>query len=156
MSDRSKQDREKFYKGGFSQRNMLEIPEDIQAYFDKRGFVGYWLNAVLLEKNGGWDSRGWQPFTVPEDIRAAAQPKPGEYSERFDVRPDGTVRRDDLILCFMPKAKYDANWDAIKERTKSQEQLLDAALDKARSKGFTASGSAKKVRRPTNDDILED
>lgn len=144
-----------FHKGQFYRGHGLDLPPEIEADLQKRGWAHRWLNSNNLTASGGHDSRGWMAYRIPDSLRVES--KPGEYVEGSDFKQsiDGFYRRGDMILGVMPKARQQLLRQESQERTKRQENVT--ANVKARSRNVSVRESTKeKVAMPSRKDILED
>lgn len=81
----------------FVRRDILKIPDEILENHEDKHFV--WLNANTLQKNGMYNEHGLKVFIDP-----SAEKQEGRFNDAID----GSVRRNEMVLTYMPKEQYEA------------------------------------------------
>lgn len=148
----AKTERELFEAGRLAGMNIFTPPKLILDDIKKHKWAFRWLNGPLLDRQGGFDERGWRPYLTPTELRK--ERKPGEYGEDVICRPDGTVRREDMILCIRPETMHQA---AITAATKEARLALKSASAEAKEKGLEVEReSSKKISRFDTEEILKE
>lgn len=106
-------------------RNFIR-PQDPYMLANKDPDRAYrFVSRVYLDKNGGFDQRGWEPITSANSKGEALMSPYGHTSK------GGTeVKSGDLVLCFMPKERMEQKLQAQRYR----QDLAAAALYRLRQR----------------------
>lgn len=146
-----------FHKGVYGRKSLLDIPTVVQKYFDKHDLVGYWLDNNSVTKFGGHDPRGYKVFKVPAELEEIKKETESDWDADFMVSSDGTIRRESMILGYMPRRIR----TSIMEQKKQENKLSRNTIDRvARERGVSVEqaeiGAKQALRRkPSASDITD-
>lgn len=124
-----KQDHE--FEFSYQEFDPYRVPAHIQKELDEKGLVARFVNIKNIERNGGFDGRGWRPYK-PETNNTQAD-------FLFGNSPDGLVRRDDVVLAVKTK-----------EEVSKQRRYLDQ-----KAQAHSAQNMIKRSRNQMQDYIRE-
>lgn len=146
---------EAFHKGVYGRRRLTEIPKIIDQYLKSKGLVGYWLDFNTVTKYAGSDTRGYKVFKITPELEHLKKTVEESWEVDFSISSDGTVRRESMILGYMPKTRRDAHFAFFSEQNKMSAARIRAI---AEEKGLEADEVRVGSRTPgkrkvTIDDI---
>ncbi len=103
------------------------------------------VSKTLLDKFGGFDRRGWEVIT--------SQNSKGEkLASQWGTESAGTdLRQEDLVVCFMPRARMEQKKAAIKRRKALLRNTMSALRAQAKGAGMPMTGEVI-IQRPGRSD----
>jgi hypothetical protein len=140
-------------KGHLAKSNLFTVPTPIMKDIEKRGWVHRWLNSTKLNQSGGYDERGYIAYRIPDELRTSL--KPGEYGEDYQMSIDGFLRRGDMILGIIPKAKIDVRRAQANQRNKEEQDIRRRVGANHRGVFVEEAESVRGSLQPNINDILD-
>lgn len=125
---------------GANYRSALKPPSALAIGNKHPDRVYRWISKSLLDKNGGFDRRGWQVLTAKN---AKGETLVSPYSE---YQPTSDFRVDDVIAAFMPRELGERRKAELKHANEIVKQHMKGLRSKASRDGAKITGSIQTQR----------